>query len=223
MGESTANGRNQLLRNCNCCGSTDKALNRQTEPPKKKHKSLDPAQDDTNNTVLSPDEAKALKKKVADMEPVERMEWYRSERTKREAEDKTARRTFERPKGFVKDITIKGQNRDADHDYENFEDWAVRQIIFKRCLDEEGAKPLWKLALAASDAKVIEENKFLLLGRFRGVRVSDRVSNFEPSGMESQPWKVRTYLVYGSQHVLTAPRPHKSICPCVAICINSNV
>jgi hypothetical protein len=135
--------------------------------------------DELRGVVMSAEEAKALKKEVQDMSPEDRVEWYRQQADKRSEEDKTSRRVFEKSKGYVSQGDVVAQDRITGYEYENFEDWALRQIILKRVPDEDVARAFWKTKLKEAGAKVIEENGHYLLGRFKGVSVNDRKSIIE--------------------------------------------
>lgn len=164
-----------MRRNCHDCCNTDRGLNRNCEPVSKRaKKSAD--LDNMRGFLLTQDEAKALKKHVSEMTPDERVVWYQREADKRKEEDANARRIFDKPKGLIQQGQTLAQVRDKDYDYENYEDWAVRQIILKRVSTEGEAIKFWKAKLAEVGAKVIEERGEMLLGRFKGVRITDRHS-----------------------------------------------
>ena len=118
------------------------------------------------------------------MSPEQKKAWYLKERAKRKEESTSQRRTFDQPKGVIEQGSqLENKMHDVD-EWENFEDWAVRQITLGRCTDEETAKPLWIKACADPNNIVTEKRGQMFLGRHKGLEHKAGETQFCRQGLK---------------------------------------
>jgi hypothetical protein len=177
-GSQAAGGRNPFRRCCNDCSATDKWYQRQLEIIKPDFKGKPKG-------VLSAEGAKNLRDTVLAMDFEERVGWYKAEKEKRCGEQKAGKRAFADSKAFMKQEDLSGVITDENDTYQTFEIWASMQIQLGRCKEEKGAEVLWKAALAAHGAQVIERRGVKLLGTFTGVNAKKRESSMLSHGMKA--------------------------------------
>ena len=170
--DSSATGRNPLVRRCNPCGSFQRGLSRACSSSEKGGRVPDEV---SKKDALK---VKALLKTMEKEDPVARVEYFRAEKRKRELEQQQTgektKRTFLEPKAQIRQETANKNLEDETDNYEPFEDYAIRQIALKRCDDEPGALKLWVAALAKPGAMVIQRRGEWCLGRFAGVSYNKR-------------------------------------------------
>ena len=154
---------------------------------------------------MSAEEAKRIIDSLKVMDEDSKTLWYVAEKRKREQEDKMSKRTFNAPKGEIKQEHVTGdEKRDLDL-YDTFEDFALRQIQLKRCENEAGAAPLRDEALKAPSAQVIIRRGVKCLGRFGGVQVArvemDVTTSGTREGLEIQSAEQLTDFLQSSVSV----------------------
>ena len=110
---------------------------------------------------MTKQEAVKTKEELKVMGAQAKVQWYRDEGEKRDAEDKRSKRTFGDAKGSVVQKSENSNLLDNQVKFETFEDFAIRQIGLKRCENEAGAVPLWIAACGAPGSQVVQKH-----GRF---------------------------------------------------------
>eukprot|EP00959_Pyramimonas_sp_CCMP1952_P188827 3949295-Pyramimonas_sp.AAC.1 len=88
-----------------------------------------------------------------------------------------AKRSFAGVRGSIERGKVQSLSRDELDMFETFEDSALRQIGFKRCEDEEGAKRLRLQALSDPEKQKIKIRGRWLLGKFGGINMRNVVSD----------------------------------------------
>ena len=168
--------KNPLKRHSDDCCSTDRSLQRHSKPTPKKKSKVSDTRDEVEIAraqIATAETASAnrVKEEVKQMTPSQRAAWYANEKKKRSEAGQGSKRTFTDPKAFVSEF--KGhENRDEEVDaWQPFRDFAIEQILLKKCDDEAGALELWKKELKTTGAKVMEARGHQLLGRFKGVEI----------------------------------------------------
>lgn len=103
------------------------------------------------------------------MNAQQKREWYRSEKVKREEEDKSSKRSFAEAEAFVDHVASEGNIDDEVDAWQTFRQFAIEKILLKECVDVLTAEPLWKVALSQPGAKVRVCRGQSLLGVFGGM------------------------------------------------------
>ena len=162
-----AGAKNPSKRNCNRCNATDRWINRAATP--KKRKVAGSLVELTDQDKARQTTALELKKRLAAMNAQQKREWYRSEKVKREEEDKSSKRSFAEAEAFVDHVASEGNIDDEVDAWQTFRQFAIEKILLKECVDVLTAEPLWKVAVSQPGAKVRVCRGQSLLGVFGGM------------------------------------------------------
>ena len=128
---SHASGRNPLKRVCTGCAATDKALQRSCKT-KAKGDEETPAEQDMRT------KAEKVKSEVSRMSEEDRVEWYKKQKAKREAEGfSNKKRTFESGVGIVEENRTRQSGSDDVAMWTRFRDWAATERMVTGCSPEE--------------------------------------------------------------------------------------
>ena len=185
---SQKSGRNELLRNCNECGATDKWVHGKANPCiSRKRKGIG----GTTPADLTEHEKDLQLKAIATKEwlrnsktsKAEVYAWYIQEGSKRDAEGRMSRRSLCNPKGFIDNSHQEGVINDGITGWQTYTQFAMEKMILKEANDKDGCLKLWEKALGdpKSTVKDIQGHKCLKV--FSGGQTIDRTADMMNTGM----------------------------------------
>ena len=177
MLDSYPAGKNALRRNCNCCIATDKWYSRAAAPPRGKSTSTG-----ESSTMK---EAKKVKANIQVLSDEDKKKFYKTEKRKREIESRNSKRSASDPEAFIEQSAVQGTIVDEVDHYVTFRTWATEKVFFRECKDMKEAERVWVLELMKPESKVIERRGQKLLGRFDGVKSTNRDAVLLTTGMKT--------------------------------------
>ena len=176
---SHASGRNALKRVCTGCASTDKALQRSVKTKAK-------GDDETPAEAEIRSKAEKVKAEVAKMSNDERADWYKKQKTKREAEGfSSKRRTFESGVGIVEENKTRSSGSENLNQWQRYRDWAVTERSITGCVPEE-LPGRWKREIEKPTSETKTVNGEVLLKIWKGVEDRDGQKHSITAGLKQR-------------------------------------
>ena len=176
---SHASGRNPLKRVCTGCAATDKALQRSCKTKAKGEEETAAEQDMRAK-------AEKVKSEVSRMSEEDRVEWYKKQKAKREAEGfSNKKRTFESGVGIVEENRTRHSGSDDVAMWTRFRDWAATERMVTGCSPEE--LPIrWKREIEKPTSQTKTVNGEVLLRVWSGVEDRDGSRHSITAGLKQR-------------------------------------